>query len=392
MKKCELLAPAGDLERLHWAFDYGADAVYIGGKDYSLRANANNFTDSELEEAIDYAHSINKKVYVTVNMLFHDEDFKNIIKYLKFLDNINVDGVIISDLGVLNLVKNNTHIGKIILSTQTSVCNYEAALFYQNLGINKIVLARECSKKDIKKIIENTSLDVETFIHGAMCTSFSGRCLLSNYITLRDSNRGGCSQVCRFMFETPNNKKFSISSKDLNMIDYVSDMMDLGINSFKIEGRMKSLYYIATVVNVYRNLIDKKVNGSLKKKDILCYKKVLSHISNKENIAQFYNGEYGSQCEYFSEREEKSNQDFLGIVVSYDSQNKLATIEQRNNFKAGDVVEVFGPQTEVFNDKIKFIKNSAGNNVNVANRVQENVIINIKKPVCKGDILRVKIT
>lgn len=389
--KYELLLPAGDLERLKFAFIYGADAVYIGGTNYSLRANANNFTIDEIKEACEFAHKLNKKVYVTVNMIFHNEDLKDLDEYLITLDKIGVDSLIISDFAVIESIKRLGLKISFFISTQKSITNLEAVKFYESLGAYRVVLARECSRDDIKYIKENTNCEVEVFIHGAMCTSYSGRCVLSNYITKRDSNRGGCAQICRFVFDNKLPDKFTFSSKDLNMIDYISDMMDLGIESYKVEGRMKSMYYIATVCNAYRKVIDAKINGNLTSNKIEYYKKVLNRCSNRENMAQFYNGEYGVDAEYYNGRVEVSNQDFLGLVLDYDKDG-YAVIEQRNRFNVNDEVEFFGPNLEPITYTIKDITNSDNISVNTSNHAREIVKIKVPFKLSKYDIMRVKIS
>ncbi len=392
MIKPELLAPAGDINRLKWALDYGADAVYIGGYDYSLRANANNFSVDEIKESCEYAHKYGKKVYVTVNMIFHNEDFKNLDEYLIMLDKIGVDSLIISDFGVISRIKKLNLKIPFFISTQMSTTNYETANFYKSLGAYRVVLARECSKEDIIDIKNHSDIEVETFIHGAMCTSYSGRCVMSNYVTLRDSNRGGCSQICRFSFNNENNPQFSMSSKDLNMVDYIEDMMRIGIESFKIEGRMKSLYYIATVTNAYRNLIDKIYENKITLKEVEYYKKVLNRCSNRENTPQFYDKYPKVSEQYFSGREEVSNQDFLAVVISYDEESKFATIEQRNYFEIGEEVEIFGPNMDTIKYKINKIINELGESIDKANHPQETLKINVPNMVYKGDIVRVHIS
>ncbi len=392
MIKPELLAPAGDINRLKWALDYGADAVYIGGYDYSLRANANNFSIEEIKEACDYAHKFNKKVYVTVNMIFHNEDFKNLDNYLKELENANVDSLIVSDFGVISRIKALNLKIPFFISTQMSITNHDVINFYESLGAYRVVLARECSKEDIVNIKKHSKIETEIFIHGAMCTSYSGRCVMSNYVTLRDSNRGGCSQICRFIFKNQNNPEFAMSSKDLNMIEYIEDIINIGIESFKIEGRMKSLYYIATVTNAYRNIIDKVVNNTLDKETLEYYKKVLNRCSNRENSPQFYNKYPGVLEQYFSGRFEESNQDFLAIVKSYDEINNMAVIEERNFFKIGSKVEIFGPNMEPVAYTINTILNENNEKVNAARHPQETLKINVPCKVCKGYILRVKIS
>lgn len=389
--KYELLLPAGDLDRFKFACKYGADAVYIGGYNYSLRANANNFSLDEIREATNFAHSLNKKIYVTVNMIFHNEDLDGLDEYLTALDEIGIDSFIVSDFAVIEAIKRLNLKTSFFISTQKSITNLETIKFYKSLGAYRVVLARECSRDDIKNIKENIDTEVEVFIHGAMCTSYSGRCVMSNYVTKRDSNRGGCSQVCRFVFENDTSCEYAFSSKDLNMMDYISDMMDLGIESYKVEGRMKSLYYIATVANSYRTIMDKKINGTLTKEDISYYKKVLNRCSNRENTSQFYDSVPGVEGQYFTGRQEISNKDFLGLVVDYDEVKGEATIEQRNKFSVGDEIEIFGSNTPVTKFKVEYIINSDGENVESASHAQEIIKINMPIKVYKDDILRVEI-
>lgn len=387
----ELLLPAGDLDRLKFAFMYGADAVYIGGYNYSLRANANNFSLDEIKEGVEFAHKLNKKVYVTVNMVFHNEDLDGLDEYLQRLDTIGIDSYIVSDFAVIEAIKRLNIKTPFFISTQKSITNLEAVKFYKSLGAYRVVMARECSREDIKNIKENIDTEVEVFIHGAMCTSYSGRCVMSNYVTLRDSNRGGCSQVCRFTFDSGKDEEYAFSSKDLNMIDYLSDMMDLGIESYKIEGRMKSLYYIATVANAYRTIMDKKIDGSLTSEDVTYYKKVLNRVSNRENIPQFYNGVPGLEGQYYTGRQEVSNKDFLGLIMSYDEVTSEAVVEQRNKFSVGDTVEVFGPNTVTKKFNIEYIINSDNERVDSASHAQEIVRIKIPFKVYENDIIRVNI-
>ncbi|NLC48629.1 MAG: U32 family peptidase [Tenericutes bacterium] len=390
--KYELLLPAGDLDRLKFACIYGADAVYIGGYEYSLRANANNFSLEDIKEAVKFAHLLNKKIYVTVNMIFHNEDLEHLDKYLIELDSINIDSFIVSDFAVIEAINRLKLKTPFFISTQKSITNLEAVNFYKSLGAYRVVLARECSREDIKRIKDNTDTEVEVFIHGAMCTSYSGRCVMSNYVTKRDSNRGGCSQVCRFTFNNDTPYEYAFSSKDLNMISYISDMMDMKIESYKVEGRMKSLYYIATVANAYRVIMDKKIDGTLKKDDIKYYQKVLNRCSNRENTAQFYNKSAGVDEQYFSGRQEISNKDFLGLVISYDEKTKEAIVEQRNKFSVGDIIEVFGPNTTLNKFKVKYIINDKNEKVISASHAQEIVKINIPFKVVENDILRVEIS
>ena len=386
----EILSPAGDLERLKWAFLYGADAVYIGGYDFSLRANAKNFSINEIKEAVKFAHKLNKKIYITINILFHNEDLENLDEYLKTLSEIEVDAFIVSDLAVIERIKTLKLKPEIHISTQESSVNIETIKFWKSLGATRVVLGRECSKEDITDIKKNTDIELELFIHGAMCTSYSGRCVLSNYITNRDSNRGGCSQVCRFSFNIDDKEDYQICSKDLCMIDYVPELVNLGINSFKIEGRMRSLYYIATVVNAYKNIVVKTEEGTLTEETLNYYKKVLNKVSNRENSVQFYDKEPGVNEQYYTGRQEVSNQDFLAIITE-DENEGYAKIEQRNNFKIGDIVEIFSPKEEPKQFKVTELINKNNENVESAKHAQEILKIKVPFKVHKNDIIRVPI-
>lgn len=396
-KKVELLAPAGSLEKLKWAIDYGADAVYIGGVNYSLRANAKNFTIEEMKEGVKYAHDHGAKLYVTVNIVFHNEDVNGLKEYLKKLADIKVDAIIFSDPLVIDIVNENKLNLELHLSTQASVLNKDAALYYKSKGVTRIVLAREASKEDIKNIIEDTGMEVECFIHGAMCTNVSGKCVLSNYFTLRDANRGGCCQVCRFNFDLydankskiSNDENFSIAPKDLSLVDYLKDMIDIGVSSFKLEGRMRSVYYVATTISVYRRLIDIYCNNMDDKEYIIRAKKILYRCANRDVAAQFFNKKPGEEEQYYGNRQEDSNQDFLGIVLDYDDVNKEAVIEQRNYFKPGDKVTIFGPNKDDYSFVIKEIKDTDGNILDAARHPREIVRINCDKKVSKNDLMRV---
>lgn len=387
----ELLAPAGDIEKAKFALLYGADAVYIGGKDFSLRANALNFSREEIKELCDYAHKINKCVYVTVNIVFHNEDLNGLEDYLKYLDSICVDGIIASDIVVISLVKELNLKIKVIVSTQASVLNSSSALFYKNLGVNQIVMAREALKEDIIYVKEKTGLDIECFIHGAMCTSFSGKCVMSNYVTGRDSNRGGCAQICRWLFKDKNEDNFTITPKDLNMIDFIKEMIEIGVNTFKIEGRMRGIYYIATVILAYRRVIDKILNNTLTDEDKKYYLKVLNRVANRESSPQFFRRLPDENDEYYNLEDEVSNQDFLGIVLDYDENTKIATIEQRNYFKKNDNIEFFGPNIATFNYKINIIYDEENNILEVANKPRMIVKLCVPYKLNKYDLLRKKI-
>ena len=393
MEKLELLAPSGDLERLKIACLYGADAIYIGGQDYSLRANALNFSLEDIEEAVLFAHNLGKKVYVTVNIVFHDKDLKGVEEYLVNLDRIGVDAIIVSDVVIMDLWKKLNLKLELHVSTQASSLNYEVVKFYKELGATRVVLAREASREDIKRIKEETGIEIECFVHGAMCTSVSGRCVLSNYATNRDSNRGGCAQVCRFVFNADNTDQiFSMTPKDLNMVSNIKEMINVGVNSFKVEGRMRSVYYIATVIYVYRRLIDKVINNTLDDAYTKYSLSILNRCANRDSTEQFFNGLPGKEEQYFLGRDEVSNKDFLGIVLEYDKENKMVTLEQRNYFKPGDEVEFFGPEMEaktfIIPDELYDEK---GNLIEVANHPKMIVKFKCDFDLTEFDMMRIKV-
>ncbi len=395
MDNIELLAPAGSLEKIKYAFMYGADAVYFGYKNYSLRANAKNLDLDEIKTAVEYAHSLGKKVYVTVNIVFHNEDFIGLKDYLIYLSEIHVDAIITSDVAVMNMIRENNINLCIHVSTQASILNYEAALFYKKLGATRVVLAREASEEDIKRIKRETGLEIECFVHGAMCTSISGRCVLSNYCTNRDSNRGGCAQICRWTFDYEKDgekvceEPFSMTPKDLNMVPFIKDMIDAGVNSFKIEGRMRSIYYVSTVILIYRRLIDKILNNTLTPEYSNYALNILNRVANRESTPQFFDKLPGVNEQYYLGRCEYSNQDFLGLVIDY--KDGIATIEERNYFKIGDEVQFFGPSTETKNFRIEEILDEDGEIVEEANHPQMIVKIRVPFELKKHDMMRLKV-
>lgn len=397
-RKPELLAPAGDLERLKIALEYGADAVYIGGPSLNLRANAVNFTFDKIREGVNFAHFLKKRVYVTVNIVIHNEELELIENYLKELEKCNVDAIIVSDPTIIDIALTKTNL-EVHLSTQASTLNIEACKFWKNQGISRLVLGRECSKEEIKQIIDNVDIEIETFIHGAMCAGYSGRCVMSNFLTNRDANRGGCSQICRWDFNLLNENKekiegdkpFTFCSKDLSMLKYIPDMVDMGISSFKIEGRMRSSYYIATVVSIYRKVIDEyyhdKYNYTYNKE----YERVLRRCANRDSVPQFFNNVYNSEASYYNGRVEVSNQDFLGIILDYDENTKIATVQERNYFKKGDIVEIFGPKHNIITKRIDDIIDENGDIIDVVRHPKQVVKIKIDDRVYKDDMIRIKI-
>lgn len=397
MQKIELLAPAGDLERLKVAIDYGADAVYLGGPILGLRANAKNFTYEEIKDGCTYAHERNKKVYVTVNIVLHNKEANLVEESLKQLEKCGVDAIIVSDPAVISIAKKNTNL-EIHLSTQQSTLNIEACRFWKKQGVSRIVLGREVSKEDILEIRKNVDIEIECFVHGAMCAGLSGRCVLSNYLTNRDANRGGCSQICRWDFDLRDKNlnlikgenNFTFCSKDLSMLTVLPDMIKCGISSLKIEGRMRSIYYVATIVNIYRKAIDEYYENECIK-NIEEKIKIVRRCANRDSIVQFFNGVNDYTCGYYNGRFEESNQDFLGVVLEYNDKTKVAVIEQRNYFKKGDIVDIFGPKHDTYTIKIDDIFDENNNIIDVVRHPRQVISMVIDKDIKSGDIIRIHI-
>ena len=366
MKRIELLSPAGDLERLKVTLLYGADAVYLGGKQFGLRANATNFTLDELKEGCSFAHKLNKKVYLTLTIVFHNDDIKDVFKYIDDVVNCGIDAFIVSDISICEYIKKNYNNVEVHLSTQNSTMNYKAGEFIKSIGVDRIVLARELNKEEIKEIIDKTKIDIEVFIHGAMCTCVSGRCALSNYVTNRDANRGGCAQVCRFSFETDESKEFTMALKDMNMAEYIGELIDIGVRSFKVEGRMRSLYYLATVIGTYRNIIDDYYNKCLTPEKMKIYQHRLDRVANRETSTHCFNKEPDYTDQYYTGRSEVSNQDYLGQVIEYNKETKLVKFYERNYFEVGDNIELFTPNGDHIEFKVEKLYNEDMESLDVA--------------------------
>lgn len=392
MKKIELLSPAGDLERLKVTLLYGADAVYLGGKLYNLRANATNFSLEDLKEGCQFAHKLGKKVFLTLNIVFHNEDILGVNDYIRDVVEAGIDAFIVSDLAIIRYIKQHYPQVEVHLSTQASTMNYETALFYKSMGVDRIVLARELSKDEIKEIIDKASIDIEVFIHGAMCTCVSGRCSLSNYVTNRDANRGGCSQVCRFAFTTDDGSNFTMATKDLNMARYVSELIEMNVTSMKVEGRMRSLYYLATVIGAYRKIIDNYYNHTLTDEVLNKQEKILDRVANREVSTHYYLKEADASDQYYTGRVEISNQDYLGQVIDYDRDKCLLQIKERNYFKVGDKVTLFTPGDEM-TFTVSKIYDDSYNLVDVARHPDNIYFIEIKIAfdVCAYSMLRKEI-
>lgn len=378
----ELLAPAGNLDKLKIALMYGADAVFIGGQNFSLRARASNFTIADIKEATDFAHECGKKVYITTNIIPHNEDLDGVIEYLKALESVDVDAIISASPFIIDMALNHTNL-EVHLSTQQSAYNSEAVNYWYDKGVKRIVLARELDKHQIHDLCKNTEADIEVFIHGGMCMSFSGRCSLSDNMTDRDANRGGCAHSCRWNYElthdgvTVNDASFSMSSKDLEAIHQVPYLIDSGVSSLKIEGRMKSVHYIATVVSTYRKLIDDYINmGDIK--DFDAYEKEMKKAENRLSSIGYLEGNPGVEQQLYGMRSEKPSQLFIGFGLGYDKKQSYATIEQRNYFKIGDDIEVHNPSGNHFYFKLSEMLDEDGNPVDVARHPKQ--ILKVKVP------------
>ena len=396
----ELLAPAGTFEKMQTAFRFGADAVYFAGKKFGLRAFAGNFTNDEIKTACEYAHSLGKKVYITINILAHEGDFDGLKEYLQELVDAKVDAVIVADLGIIEFINKYAPSLVIHVSTQANILNSYAMNFMYKMGVKRVVLAREVSIEEIKKIRQNIpeDLEIECFVHGAMCISYSGRCLLSNYLTGRDSNRGACVQACRWEYTiTEKSRKgeqyeiqeddrgtYILNSKDMMMIEHIKELRDAGVVSLKIEGRMKSPYYVANVVNSYRRAIDNLDN--LTEQDLEMLKQELYKTSHRQYTTGFYFGAKDKECLESSMPVQTS--EFMAIVVE-DSDGEKVLIEQRNRFKVGDTLEILSP-TDSFNKTILIEKmeDQKGEAILDAKDVQQKLYIYTNIKLEKGDILR----
>ena len=390
MAKIELLSPAGDLERLKVTLSYGADAVYIGGQKYSLRANATNFSIDEIKEGCDFAHKLNKKVYLTLNIVFHNEDMDGVEDYIKQVVDAGIDAFIVSDPFIISHIKTNYPQVEVHLSTQNSTSNYKSVEYFKEEGIDRVVLARELSKNEIKEIIDKTGVDIEVFIHGAMCTCFSGRCALSNYVTNRDANRGGCAQVCRFAFETEEEKKFTMATKDINMARHIGDMIDIGIKSLKVEGRMRSLYYLATVIGTYREIIDSYYEGTLTEEKLELLEYRLSRVANREVSTHYFTKEADETDQYYTGRQEISNQDYLGLITGYDKDNECIILVERNYFKPGDEIELFTPSGEIYDYVVDKIYDEDMNELEVARHPEQVLKLKFEKELPPYSMIRLK--
>lgn len=372
-KKPELLAPAGSLEKLKIAVHYGADAVFIGGQEFGLRSNAGNFSIEEMHEGVEFANRYGAKIYVTTNIFAHNENMDGLVEYLQAVEAAGVTGIIVADPLIIETCRKNAPKLELHLSTQQSLSNWKAVQYWKEEGLNRVVLARETSSDEIQLMKEKVDIEIETFIHGAMCIAYSGRCTLSNHMTARDSNRGGCCQSCRWDYDlyaqengaeqalfNDDDIPFAMSPKDLKLVESIPRMIEMGIDSLKIEGRMKSIHYIATVVSVYRKVIDAYCadpeNFQMKQE----WLEELEKCANRETDTAFFEGEPGFKQQMYGVHNKKLGFDFVGLVLDYNDETQMVTLQQRNYFKSGEEVEFFGPEIENVRIVIGEIKNSKG--------------------------------
>jgi putative protease len=401
VKKPELLAPAGNLEKLKIAVHYGADAVFIGGQEYGLRSNADNFTFEEMKEGVEFAGKYGARIYVTTNIFAHNENIDGLEEYLEGLQEAGVAGIIVADPLIIETCKKVAPKLEIHLSTQQSLSNWKAVQYWKEEGLERVVLARETSGEEIQLMKEKVDIEIETFIHGAMCIAYSGRCTLSNHMTARDSNRGGCCQSCRWDYDlyeqTTEEEKalfkdedapFAMSPKDLKLIESIPRMIEIGIDSLKIEGRMKSIHYIATVVSVYRKVIDAYCADPDHFKIQKEWLEELDKCANRETATAFFEGVPGYKEQMFGNHSKKTTFDFVGLVLEYNPETQIVTLQQRNHFKPGNEVEFFGPEIENFTQVIDKIWDEKGNELDAARHPLQIVQFKVDQPVYPNNMMR----
>ncbi|AYB45738.1 peptidase U32 family protein [Paenibacillus lautus] len=428
LDKPELLAPAGNLEKLKFAVHYGADAVYIGGQKYGLRSNADNFSFEEMKEGVEFAKKYGAKVFVATNIYAHNEDIEGIESYLRSLDEAGITAIIAADPAIIEVAKRAAPKLEVHLSTQQSTLNWQAVKFWKDEGLPRVVLGREASLEEIAAIKEHVDIEIEAFIHGAMCSSFSGRCVLSNHFTDRDSNRGGCCQSCRWKYDLfedgreeqehwvseeqqlmeqpapapspfkpgvtqiplfqPEDNQFTMGSKDLCMLEHIPDLIEVGIDSFKIEGRMKSIHYVATVVNVYRQAIDSYMADPdhyvLKPEWI----EEINKAANRPLNTGFFYDTPDHEDHIYEPEEKAVPYDFAGLVMEYDEHSGTAVIQQRNHFKPGDEIEFFGPEGTFFKQTVGPIQDENGIELDAARHPLQLIRMKVDQPVRHFDMMR----
>lgn len=403
LKKPELLAPAGSLEKLKFAVHYGADAVYIGGQKYGLRSGADNFSFEEMREGAEFAARYGAKIFVATNIFAHNEDIPGLEDYLRSLQDTGISAIIVADPAIIEACKRAAPKLELHLSTQQSTMNWRTVQFWKDEGVDRVVLAREANLEEILEIKRNVDIEIETFIHGAMCSSWSGRCVLSNHFTDRDSNRGGCCQSCRWKYdlfaEGPEEEErsplfaegdhpFSMGAKDLCMMEHIPALMESGVDSFKIEGRMKSIHYVATVVNAYRQAIDSYMNdpeGYVLKQE---WMDEIYKAANRPLNTGFFFGEPGHEDHIYGPEEKMIDYDFAGLVIDYDDATGVAVVEQRNHFKPGQELEFFGPGGTFFKMKADEIRDEEGSLLDAARHPLQHIYMKTIQPVKRFDMMR----
>ena len=404
MNKIELLAPAGDLEKLKAAIDYGADAVYFGGEMFSLRAGAGNMTIQEMGEGVKYCHEQDKKAYLTMNIFAHNEDISELQIYVEKIRDIPFDAFIVSDPGVMMTLKDAFPEAEFHLSTQANLTNYQTALFWYRQGVRRIVLARELTFPEIREMRNSIpqDMEIEAFVQGAMCISYSGRCLLSNFMIERDANRGACAHPCRWKYSLVEEKRpgeyypveedergtYIMNSRDLCMLEHIPELAESGITSFKIEGRMKSAFYVATIVSVYRKALDQYLRDPSGYRFDPAWMKELKKVSHREFTTGFYFNKPTNKDQDYSSSAYTREYAFVGVVREYDAETGIAIVEQRNKMSLGDVLEVFGPFTDFFEQKLEWMEDQEGNPIESAPHPQQILRMKMDHPVKPGFMLR----
>ncbi len=397
MKKIELLSPAGDLEKLKIAIEYGADAVYFGGEMFSLRAGAGNLTVDEIREGVEYAHARGRKAYLTVNIFAHNEDIGPLAEYLEKIKDIGIDAYIVSDPGIVMMFSEIIPGAEIHLSTQANMTNYKTAEFWYKQGVKRIVLARELTLGEIRELrrIMPQDMEFESFVHGAMCISYSGRCLLSNFMIERDANRGMCAHPCRWKYSLVEEKRpgeyypveedgrgtYILNSRDLCMIDHIPELAEAGVASAKIEGRMKSIFYVATVTAAYRKAIDAYYADPENYVFRQEWMDELRKVSHREFTTGFYFDRPTNKDQNYQTSAYTRDYSFVGLVEGYDPETGMADVEQRNKMCVGDEIEIFGPDADFFTQKIEVMLDGEGNPVDSAPHPQQKLKIKVDRPV-----------
>lgn len=398
----EVLSPAGNMDKLKMAIRYGADAVYCAGQSFGLRASSSNFSNEELKEAVEFVHSHGKKIYVTCNIIPHNEDLVGLEDYLKFLESIKVDAIIVADLGIFLLAKRVAPNLERHVSTQANTTNYLTTEFWKEQGATRVVVAREVSIADIKTMKEAADIEIEAFVHGAMCISYSGRCLLSNYFTTRDANRGQCTQACRWKYslveenrpgeyypiEEDQHGTYIFNSKDLCLLKYIPDLVEAGVDSLKIEGRMKSVHYAATVTKVYREAVDSYLADPEHYEVKPEWIEELEKISHRPYTDGFSVEKPDETAQNYGQSSNTQTHDFIGLVEGYNVEEGYAYLEQRNNFKVGDEVEFCQPHGELVHHVITKMTDEEGNEITVAPHPQMKVRLYIDTPLEEYAMMR----